>query len=108
MNVSLKYFKTKYQGAYICCFQITGPGTYTCGKYSKLPEGVYGVKEQLQEGKSHIILSVFITAFIYTVLRVSVESFLGSQEYKCFLIVLSLDFRGMPKGETAGLQHPKI
>jgi hypothetical protein len=28
MNVSLNYFKTKIKGAYICSFQITGPGTY--------------------------------------------------------------------------------
>jgi hypothetical protein len=49
MNVPLKYFKTKNQGAYICSFQITGPGTYICGKHSKLQAGVYGDKEQPQE-----------------------------------------------------------
>ena len=49
MNVSLKYFKTKNQGAYICSFQITAPGTYICGKYSKLQEGVYGDKKQSGE-----------------------------------------------------------
>jgi hypothetical protein len=69
MNVSLKYFKTKNQGAYIFSFQITGPGTHICGKYSKLQEGAYGDKKQPQERKSHIILTVCITAFIYTVLR---------------------------------------
>jgi len=55
MNVSLEYFKTKNQGAYICSFQITGPVTYICDKYSKLQEGVYGDKEHPEERKSHII-----------------------------------------------------
>jgi len=74
----------------------------------QLQEGVYGDKEQPQEQKFHIILSVCITAFIYTVLTGSVESFQWGQKYNCFLIVLSLDFRGIPKGEIPGLQHPEI